>query len=56
MLEAREAVFIVLVNVFIAFLSFQKDVFYFFFLSVSKKRDKSIVLCYNAVRNIDLQI
>jgi hypothetical protein len=56
MFHARKSIYIVLIDVFIVSSICVKDAVSLIFVVCVEKRDKSIVLCYSAVRNTDLQI
>ena len=55
-LKHQEIVFIVLIDVFVILINSEKYDVSLVFRVYVKKRDKSIDLCYSAVRNTDLQI
>jgi hypothetical protein len=55
-LKPREILFVVLIDVFIGLTISEKNCVLLIFAICVEKRDKSIVLCYSAVRNTDLQI
>jgi hypothetical protein len=56
MLYGQKSIYIVLIDVFIVPSIRAKNAVSLIFVVCVEKRDKSIVLCYSAVRNTDLQI